>query len=355
MEADKCISTSSDATAKNQLTINNLDVYSLGIIFNMLPYIDRARIESVCQRWNEVSGSNWSTYSKSLRIGEDTGHFVLSYNNPTQKENILETILQGNGPYLEEITFKRSVRFCHKFAMGTIKWIAELCPNLKRLNTGSLMLNDDDWLACSNLEALSFTSFLMEQECDGLGMLFRNNKRLHRLEIFDAFWLTASDFDDLDPGQLKSLSIEYCRTFELTANVANKLADSLVELKYTTGNRYLADVKHLDKLKNLRSLDLKVRNAFLLPIEDIVKNCQKLECLFLAILGYENNHFERFFDLPYLRRLVIILEENEMPYIRERDRLLKRATHLEFFEIDSCDKCKYGTKSFTSCYRHRRN
>ena len=90
---------------------------------------------------------------------------------------------------------------------------------------------DDDWLACSNLEALSFFSFA-RLEGGELGLLFRSNKRLRRLEIFDNCPLTARDFDYLDPGQLEFLHIEYCTKFVLTADVADKLAESLVELSF---------------------------------------------------------------------------------------------------------------------------
>ena len=58
MEAEKCPPTSSAAAAKSELTINDLDDESLGIIFNKLPYRDRVYIESVCKRWRDVSRTN---------------------------------------------------------------------------------------------------------------------------------------------------------------------------------------------------------------------------------------------------------------------------------------------------------
>ena len=199
MEADKCISTSSAATANNQMTINDLDDNSLGMIFNKLPYIDRMRVESVCEHWYAVSNANWWSYSKSLRIGEDTGDIrIRSYNtiSDEKNKNMLKKVLQRSGPYLEEITFSKVYfTFCKRFPMGTIKWIAELCPKLKRLDAGSLRLNADDMFACSNLETLSFQ--FVEQK--GLGVLFRSNKRLRRLNIY-SFGLTTSDFDHLNPG-----------------------------------------------------------------------------------------------------------------------------------------------------------
>ena len=359
MEADKCISTSNAATEKNHLDINDLDDDSLGMIFNKLPFIDRTRIKNVCQRWYTVSEANWCTYSKRLRIGEDTGNLLPSYANTTEMENILKKILQRSGPFLEEITFKRDCSFFESFRMGTIKWIAKRCPKLKRLNTGSLMLNDDDWLACSNLEALSFTSFAIIQQGNGLGILFRSNKRLRRLEIFSANWLTASDFDHLDPGQLKFLQTEYCRNFKLTAQVADKLAESLVELRYSTLWCSISKIQHLGKLKNLRSLDLKVRMEWLeieMPIADIAQNCRKLEFLFLAISAdqaCDQNILAPLFGLPHLRRLIIIVDDNEMTR-EERDRLLQRTAHIEFFVLETCAKCEYGTQSFDSCDRHRR-
>ena len=354
MEADKYIPTSSVATAKSHLTIHDLDDDSLGMIFNMLPHDDRARIESICQRWYAISKANWCTYCKHLRIGDDTDDFLPSYDNTTEMENILDKILQGPGPYLEEITFKKAYIFCQQFPMGTIKWIAEFCPKLKRLNTSSLRLNKDDWLSCSNLEALSFTAL---QKHD-LGVLFRINKRLRRLEIFGASWLRDSDFNELDPGQLVFLQIEYCSQFELTGKLADKLAESLVNLKYTNYSSVRSNLQHLVKLKNLQSLDLKVGMEWLKIefIHDIASNCRKIECLFLAIRSdhaYNENVFEPIFDLPYLRKLVILVAENEMP-CEERDKLLQRATHLEFFVIDTCAKCKHASYSFQFCDRHRR-
>ena len=354
METDKCISTPDTATAKTQLTIDDLDDNSLGMIFNKLPYIDRMRIESVCQRWYAVSDANWSIYSKRLTIGEFD--FLPSYNSITKREHILENILQQSGSNLEEIIFNPKVSFCERFPMGTIKWIAELCPKLKRLNTGNLMLNDDDWLACSNLEALSFF-FIAKLKGDELSLLFRRNKKLRWLEIFGSSQLTASDFDHLDPGQLKSLHIEYCYDFELTAEVADKLAESLVELSYTVLFS-TPKLQHLDKLKNLRFLDITVEMQSLESefIADIAKNCRKLERLFLAIHSRHacnQNVFAPLFDLPYLRRLVILIGENEMP-CEERDRLLHAASHLEHFVIDTCAKCRYGMSRLDLCYRHRR-
>ena len=353
MEADKCISTSSAATAQNQLIINDLDDYSLSMIFNKLPYVDRRHIESVCQRWYAVSKASWSTYSKRLRI---ENHF-LPYGNTTENESILEKILQRTGPYLEEIIFQWVDRW--RFPMGTIKWIAERCPKLKRLNTCNLMLNDDDWLACSNLEELSLSPLVCQQG-DWLGILFRSNKRLRRLEVFNSMRLTARVFDQLDPGQLEFLQIGYCKYFEITAGVVDKLAESLVELKYRTFWSDRPNFQHLGKLKNLRSLDLKVRIelAEIKFIADVAKKCRKLECLFLAIYtehAYDPNVFAPLFDLPYLRRLVIIVDENNVPSENQRDSLLQRAAHIEFFEIDTCQKCIFETTILNSCDRHFKN
>ena len=325
MEADEYISTSTAITAKNQLTINDLDDDSLGIIFNKLPFIDRTCIENVCPRWYVVSEANWCSYSKCLTIGKDTRDFLPTYDNTTKNKNILEKILQRSGPYLEEITFKRNVTFCERFTMGTIKWIAKLCPKLKRLNTGSLRLNDDDWLACCNLEELRFSPY----EKHELGLLFHSNKRLSRLDIFTNFWLSASDFDHLDPGQLKFLQIEYCPRFDLTAEVADKLAESLIELNYSTFFDSMPYLQHLGKLKNLRSLYLKVEVEWFETqfIADIAKNCEKLERLFLAISAvdaFNHNVIAMLFGLPYLRRLIIIVDENEIP-CEERHRLLQSA------------------------------
>ena len=357
MEADKCISTWSAATAKIQLIINDLDDYSLGMIFNKLPYIDRRRIESVCQRWYAVSKASWSTYSKRLTIDKD---FLLSYGNTTENESIiLEKILERVGPYLEEITFNRDYCFCDRFKKMTIKQIIELCPKLKRLNTSSLRLNDDDWLACSNLEALSFFS-CGQRKGNDLGVLFRSNKRLRRLEIIGAFWLTPSNFDHLDPGQLECLLIEYCKYFEFTAQVTDKLAESLVNLTYSLFWGTMPNLQHLGKLKNLRSLELKVGMKYLDAefIADIAENCRKLECLFLSICTkntYDSNVFTPLFHMPCLRRLVIIVSRNNVPCEDERERLFKKSSHLEFFVIEECSKCISGSSFFRCCYRHRKS
>ena len=352
MESDKCISTSSAATAENQLTINDLDDDSLGLIFNKLPYIDRTRIESICERWCAVSDINWCTYSKCLTIDED---LLQSYDNTAEKKNILERIMQQSGPYLEEINFKSDRSFCQRFKMGTIKWIAKLCPKLNRLNTSSLRLNKDDWLVCSNLEALSFSSIASPTEKHNFSVLFQRNKRLRRLEINGAC-LRTSDFYYLDPGQLEFLQIEYCDYFELTEEVVAKLAKSLVELRYSTSFCSTRSLQHLGKLVNLRYLSLKVRMEWLNIqfIADIAEHCRKIERLFLAIStmhAYDPDVFAPLFDLPYLKRLVIV-DENNVPSENQRDRLLQRATHLEFFVIDTCDECI--DESFDCCSQHPR-
>ena len=293
----------SATTAKSQLTINDLDDDSLGMIFNKLPYIDRMRIERVCQRWYSVSKANWCIYSKRLTIGMD--------------EDILKKILRRSGPYFEEIIFS-----FYGFPMGTIKWIAKLCPNLKRMDTSMLMLNADDWLACSSLEAFSLS--YPAEKGEGLDVLFRSNKRLRRLKFFCTYWLTASDFHHLDPGQLEFLHIVNCENFKLTAKVADKLAESLVELSYKTVNYPRLNLQHFSKLKNLRSLSLIVAidQCVVNFIRDIAKNFRKLECLFLVISSHRSDYypnvFETVFDLPCLSQLVITVSTNVMP----RDEIL---------------------------------
>ena len=359
-------SISSAATEKNQLTINDLDDDSLGIIFNKLPYTDRVRIESVCQRWDAISEDNWSTYCKRLAI--DKNLLSSCYNNTrNENKNVLEKVLERTGPYLEEVTFERSIDLCCICPKGMIKRIAELCPKLKRLNTGFIKLNGDDWLPCSNLESLSFICWGAKLQGDCIGKLFRNNKRLRRLEIFRNDSLTASDFDHLDPGQLEFLQIENCPIFELTAEIADKLAESLVELRYR--NMWYdspTNFQHFRKLKNLRSLVLKnVMEWYELKfIADIAKYHRKLEYLFLGIFidrPYEQNDvfaplfdlpFMPLFDLPYLRRLVIIVDEHNVPSEDQLARLVQRAAHLEFFQIDTCKECRNGFSILISCHRH---
>ena len=360
MESDKCISTSSAATAKNQLTINDLDDYSLGMIFNKLPYIDRTCIENVCQRWCDVSKANWCNYIKSLTIGQEMCHFLpLDDRKTTRKKNILVKILQRSSPYLEQITFLCFLMSISFFRKGTIKWIVEVCPKLKRLNAGSLRLNVNDLVACRNLEALSFV--FMTGNSEDLGLLFRNNKRLRRLEVYSDF-LATSDLDHLNPGQLELLHLNLRTSFELTTEIVDKLAESLVALKYRAYFFDRPTLLHLGKLKNLRSLNLAftINSLEIEFIVDIVENFRKLECLLLCILtqeSYDQNVFVPLLDMPSLRRLIIIIDnESDIPP-KERDSLLQRGTHLESFVIETCYECSYYKwPDFNiKCYQHSRD
>ena len=81
MEFHKSICTLCAATENNQFNINDLDDDSLGMIFNKLPFIDRMRIENVCQRWCDISEGTWYSYSKCLTISKD---LLPSY--PYEKE-----------------------------------------------------------------------------------------------------------------------------------------------------------------------------------------------------------------------------------------------------------------------------
>ena len=339
MEAAENIATSSTATAKKQLTINDLDDDSLGMIFNKLPFIDRVTVESICKRWYSVSEASWCTYSKCLLIGEDKDNFLYPDNNTIEKKLILEKILQRTGPYLEEITIPCCYSFYGRSTPGTIKWFCEFCPNLKRLSTGALKMNVDDWLACSNLESLRISLYTGADNNEPLGELLHINKRLRRLEITHCSWLKASVFEHLNPGQLQFLEIELCRRFEFTAEVADKLADSLVELKYSLNWGSTCNFEHLGKLKNLRSLDLTIEVEWINIeyIDNIAKNGPKLECLFLsisAVNAYAPTVFAPLFDLPSLRKLVIIVDEDNMP-LEERDRLSQSAPHIKFFVVDT--------------------
>ena len=324
--------TSITATPKNQLTITDLDDDSLGMIFNKLPYIDRNRIGSVCQRWYAISEEHWCTYCSRLII-------AANMTIDEEAKNMLVNMLQRSGPYFKEIIFPRED--FDNIPMGTIKWIAELCPKVKRLNAGFLKLNKDDWLACRNLETFIFKGGL-EQSGD-LRALFRSNKRLRRLGIMASDWLTASDFDDLDPGQLNYLQLIFCSSFEFTVEVMNKLAESLLELRYITIYGDPVKLQHIGKLRNLRSLDLHIFIHWrqIDFIADISKNCRKLEGFLLAVFpnhAYDENVFAPLFNLPYLKRLVIIVNENEMT--REvHDKLLQRGAQLQIFIINRCATC----------------
>ena len=365
MEACKYVLTSSPATAKNQLTINDLDDDTLGMIFNKLPYIERLRIGSVCQRWGVISKCNWCIYTKCLTFDKD---LLYSFDMKILKKKkskmvkkirrILKKIMQLSGPYLEEFTFALQTSFYTRFEMGTIKWITELCPKLKRLNAEDAYLNDDDWLACRNLEALNLHSESAWEEIQGYNILFRNNKRLRRLKIHWANKLSVSWFDHLDSGQLEFLHLEDRCNFYFTAELADKLGKSLVALRYKAVNNS-RELEHFGKIKTLRSLDLTLSQIYFAwltidVISNFAQNCQRLEYLFLVISAQQtfdpNDFFAPLFNMPYLRRLVIIVQEHNAPSENQRDRLLQRAAQLEHFVIETCAECQ---ESYI-CDRHPR-
>ena len=367
MEAEKCIPTSSDAAAKGEFTINDLDDDSLGIIFNKLPYRYRAGVEIVCKRWRDVIQANWWSYSKHLTIDKDTDIFPSLYDNtPEKNQHILQKTLERRGKYLEEITFTGVDS--SNFEGGTIKRIIECCPRLKYLSTDMLELNSEDWLACSNLEGLSFQINIRN---DGSGsdnelrQLLGRNKRLRQLKVeYDV--CTTRTFDHLDPGQLEILHILISSYFEFTAELADKLAESLVELNYQPFYPpfcIILYLQHLSKLKNLRTLILnlvyvseEVDTQF---IVDIAQNCKKLEHITLYIFKPSNlNFIWLLFELPCLKSLVLILGEYEIPY-EELDRLFRKAPNLKFFVLSSCIGCTYEEGNVKRClicseYRRRR-
>ena len=355
MGAKNRIPTSSTAATKPDFTINDLDDYSLSMIFNKLPHRARVCIGSVCKRWCNVSEDSWCLYSKHLTISRNPNIFpCLLGNTPEKNGNILEKILKRRGYYLEEITFERNIFLCQSFEPGTIKRISEYCPKLKRMNAGIEVLNAEDFYACSNLQVLSLT-YYSDLQGGELRELFRRNKRLRRLEISVAP-CKVSVFDHLDPGQLEILHIIYCDHLEFTAELADKLSKSLVELKYKTCPTIPHNFRHLSKLRNLRSLTLKIEFRELQTqfIVDISKNCQKLERLTLALFGDDNcnqNHILMLFTLPCLRSLVIILTKYRIPY-KELNRLFREANNLKFFVLSSCAKCVYEEDNVNPCYRH---
>ena len=359
MEAEKRIPTSSAAAAKSQITINNLDDDSLAIIFNKLLYRDRVGIESVFKRWRDVSKANWGTYSKHLIIDDDINIFPSLHNdNPEKNKNILEKVLKRRGRYLEEITIFHCVDgVWQRFEVGTIKRIVECCPKLKRLTTAFQNLNEDDWIACTNLEALSTlgdTSLF-----NGLNELLRRNKRLRQLKVIADWKFLARDFDHLDPGQLEILLIKNCPKFVFTAELTNKLAESLIALNYANFPGVTGGLRHLSKLQNLRSLilNIKCRQFKTQFIVDIARNCQKLERITLyafVIDAYNLNFIPLLFNLPCLKSLVLILNKYEMPY-EELDTLFRKASNLKFFVLSSCAKCKYEDNNINPCDRHLNN
>ena len=349
MEAEKYISTSSAAVTKSEFTINDLIDECLGIIFNNLSYRDRVDIESVCKRWRDIGDTNWCMYSKHLTIDEDTDTFPFVYDNtPEENQTILEKILERRGQYLEEITFT-TVDF-RNFKVGTINRIVECCPRLKHLRTGMLRLDSEDWFACSNLEGLS-----CRNDGDHLRELFRRNKRLRWLQIEYSI-CKASTFDYLDPGQLEILHLLFSNLV-FTAGLADKLAESLVELNYKTRD-IVGDLRHLSKLKNLRTLILNFLPYGLVDtrfIVDIAENCKKLEYITLYIYNVPNlNFIPLLFNMPCLKSLVIILRQYEIPH-EELHRLFRKAPNLKFFVLSSCSDCTYEDNNVKRCYKHRNN
>ena len=353
MKAENSIPTSSAAAANSELTINDLDEYSLGIIFNKLPYRDRVGIDSVCKRWHRVSANNWWSYSEHLTITEDKDQDTFpSLRGITLNEgkNILEKVLQRRGPYLKSISLQHSY---FNFKFGTIKRIVECCPKLKCLDLGMIYLNAEDWIACSNLEDLSIS----ENDMGNLRELLGRNKRLRRLKVV-SFSRQANLFDHLDPGQLEILSLNV-RNFEFTAGLTDKLAESLVELNYASFSNITLRFQHLSKLKNLRTLVLDLRHATRLEtqfIVDIAENCRKLERITLNIWSnnvYNKNFITSLFNLPCLMSLVLVLNQYEIPY-EELHRLFRKAPQLKFFVLSSCTICQYKEDNVKPCYIHRK-
>ena len=345
--------TSSAGTAENELTINDLDDDSLSIIFNKMPYPDRVRIESVCKRWRDVGEVNWGTYSKHLNIYKDMDLFLpLHKSTPERNRNRLEKILQRRGRYLEKITFSHRIDLHQCFKVGTISRIVECCPKLKHLNIGSQALNFEDWYACYNIEGLSLS---MTSYGADLRELFHRNKRLRRLQIY---WTdtNASDFDHLDPGQLEILHIICCLNFEFTAELIDKLAESLVKLLYVSNPEGTGDLHHVGKLKNLRSLFIMFKCSRLKAtlIDDIARNCQKLECisLFIKVTDVSNiNFITLLFNLPCLKNLIIVMNKYELT-LEERDRFIQKASNLHLFVLSWCAACTYNGDSINPCDKH---
>ena len=310
MKAENSIPTSSAAVANSELTINDLDEYSLCIIFNKLPYRGRVCIESVCKRWHLVSANNWWSYSKHLAIIEDKDQDTFPSMRGialNERKNILEKVLQRRGPYLKSIYLRHSY---FNFEVGTVKRIVECCPKLKCMDLGRLIyLNAEDWFACSNLEDLSISVYDVEDLRELLG----RNKRLRRLKVISIECL-ADVFDHLDPGQLEILSLDVSN-FEFTAGLTDKLAESLVELNYISFSDITLHLQHLSKLKNLRTLFLDLRNATQLEIQfivDIAENCKKLERITLYIWPnsvYNKNFITSLFNLPCLMSHVLVLNQ----------------------------------------------
>ena len=355
MEVKKHIPTSSAAPAKSEFTVNDLDDDSLGIIFNKLPCIDRIRIESVCKRWRRISEAYLCCYSRRLIIDRNMGCFPCQQVNSNEKSaNILEEILQQRGPYLEEIDFTQCRTWI--FNTGTIKWMTGLCPKLKRLHLSTLYLDFKDWFAISSdLEALSFI-FFADMTGAKLRHLLHRTKRLRRIQIESHYFLEPSAFDHLDPGQLEFLQVTQCRLFALTDELADKLAESLVELNYEPLSKDTCYLRNLYKLKNLRFLNLQAECA---PFEatmlaDIADNCRKLEGLTLAFpRDYPCNKtiIAPLFRLPYLRRLVVSVAKKEMQR-EELDMLFLKALKLKLFVLTPCIYKNIGT--FEPCRNHSR-
>ena len=338
MEVENHIPTSSAASAKRKLSINDLDDDSLGIIFNKLPCLDRVRIENVCKRWREVSDNNWCCYSKCLIIDDKMGDFPCQQANRYESSgNLLEERLRRQGPYIEEVDFK--INSSSTFGPGTIERIAWFCPKLKRLHVGSLNMSHEDWRAIgSNLEALSFSCSTDRYGYD-LGHLLRRTKRLRRIQIESDYFLKPSAFNHLDPGQLEFLKVSGCKQFVLTDGIADKLTESLVELFYHPSRNDTCYLRNLHKLKNLRSLNLKVpwHEFETTLIADLTKNCRKLECVILDFPQDPCNetHIAPLFGLPCLRRLNISIAKMEAISLRRLTTLFRKAPNLELFIMNT--------------------
>ena len=123
---------------------------------------------------------------------------------------------------------------------------------------------------------------------------------LSRTKLFE-YWICLSSEPWLDPPH--------------TVEVADKLAVSLVEFSYSV--LYNTSKLQVEKSATSISLDIKRRSIDLRVeissleiefIDDIAKNCCKIERLLASEHEYNQNNFAPVFDLPLpcLRRLVII-------------------------------------------------
>ena len=99
-------------------------------IFNLLPVIDRIKVERVCKKWQEIGFQSWSKF-KVLNVNPKIlglKPFGTQHQFPTINRCMMENILKRCGCYLEKVIDKW-------IPFGCISLVAEYCANIRSIST----------------------------------------------------------------------------------------------------------------------------------------------------------------------------------------------------------------------------